>query len=175
MSSCPRGMFAKDGCKQDPGSGQDARRVRQVRAPRGRDLRVRYAIAKAQPTETHEGGKCPECGAPVRIYLRRRQQVDGMACSSLRRAERQPRDSPSDRAGDWDRRGARRVAALGRPGVSPASRRLVSDCLDTTTTTLRLRPRCGNYTWWQDRVGYLRLLSRKAVEERDDRVSLARQ
>lgn len=32
-------------------------------------------ISKAQPMEGHEPGKCPECGAPVRIHLRRTQHL----------------------------------------------------------------------------------------------------
>lgn len=32
-------------------------------------------IAKAQPREEYEPGECPECGAPVQIYLRRTQQM----------------------------------------------------------------------------------------------------
>jgi Zn ribbon nucleic-acid-binding protein len=32
-------------------------------------------VAKAQPMEAYEPGKCPQCGAPVRLHLQRRQQV----------------------------------------------------------------------------------------------------
>jgi endogenous inhibitor of DNA gyrase (YacG/DUF329 family) len=32
-------------------------------------------FAKSQPMEAYEPGKCPKCGANVRIYLRRAQQV----------------------------------------------------------------------------------------------------
>ncbi len=31
-------------------------------------------LAKSQPTQTSEPGKCPECGAPVQIQLKRTQQ-----------------------------------------------------------------------------------------------------
>lgn len=31
--------------------------------------------AKAQPMESDEPGKCPDCGAPVQIHLKRTQQV----------------------------------------------------------------------------------------------------
>ncbi len=29
-------------------------------------------LAKAQPMEAHEPGKCPECGATVQMHLKRR-------------------------------------------------------------------------------------------------------
>jgi len=31
-------------------------------------------LAKSQPTETSEPGKCPDCGAPVQIQLKRTQR-----------------------------------------------------------------------------------------------------
>jgi endogenous inhibitor of DNA gyrase (YacG/DUF329 family) len=32
-------------------------------------------LANAQPMEAYEPGKCPECGAPVQMYLKRTQPV----------------------------------------------------------------------------------------------------
>jgi ribosomal protein S27AE len=32
-------------------------------------------LAKAQPREEYVSGKCPECGAPIQMHLRRTQQV----------------------------------------------------------------------------------------------------
>lgn len=31
-------------------------------------------FAKSQPMEAYEPGKCPECGAPIQMHLKRRQQ-----------------------------------------------------------------------------------------------------
>jgi hypothetical protein len=31
-------------------------------------------FAKAQAMEAHEPGKCPECGAPIHMHLKRTQQ-----------------------------------------------------------------------------------------------------
>jgi hypothetical protein len=32
-------------------------------------------LAKAQPRETYERGKCRKCGAPIHMHLQRRQRV----------------------------------------------------------------------------------------------------
>jgi len=32
------------------------------------------ALAKAQPMEAYEPGKCPKCGAPIQMHLKRTQQ-----------------------------------------------------------------------------------------------------
>jgi endogenous inhibitor of DNA gyrase (YacG/DUF329 family) len=31
-------------------------------------------LAKSQPMEAYEAGKCPECGAPIQMHLKRTQQ-----------------------------------------------------------------------------------------------------
>ena len=31
-------------------------------------------FAKSQPMEAYEPGKCPECGAPIQMHLKRTQQ-----------------------------------------------------------------------------------------------------
>jgi len=51
----------------------DARRMRPVRAHGGRDL-LDMPFAKSRPMESCETGECPECGAPVLMYLKRPQQ-----------------------------------------------------------------------------------------------------